>query len=98
MEKEHLTIVAKIVAKSSEKDLVKSELLKLVELTRSEKGNIQYDLHEDNLDQNIFLMYENWTNREVWQNHMETSHIEKFQIATEGAIEEFTVREMTQIE
>lgn len=98
MQTEHLTIVAKIVAKADKKDLVKSELLKLVNLTRSEEGNISYDLHEDNINKNVFLMYENWTNREVWKKHMETTHIRHYANSTKGAVEEFTVLEMTQIE
>lgn len=97
MNEGHLTVIAKIVAKTDKKELVKSELLKLIDKTRSEKGNLKYDLHRDNVDQNVFLMYENWINRNMWQNHMETLHIQKFKKATEGAIEEFTVYEMTQI-
>ena len=43
-----LTIVANIKANPDKIDLVKAELLKLIEITRSEEGCINYDLHQDN--------------------------------------------------
>ncbi len=36
-------------------DLVKNELLKLIELTRAEEGCINYDLHQDN--ENLFIYF-----------------------------------------
>ena len=54
-----LTIVARIEAKSDKIELVKSELLKLIDLTLKESGCIQYDLHQDNNNPAIFLFYEN---------------------------------------
>ena len=46
-----LTIVADIVAKQDKIELVKSELLKLIEPTLAEEGCINYDLHQDNNNQ-----------------------------------------------
>jgi len=45
MKQEQLTIVARITAKEGHRDLVKEELLKLIEVTRQEEGCINYDLH-----------------------------------------------------
>lgn len=93
-----LTIVAHIHAEADQIDLVKSELLKLIETTRSEDGCLNYDLHQDNENPTHFLFFENWASRELWQKHMENRHITDFQSATEGAIAGFTLDEMTQIE
>ncbi|WP_420603129.1 putative quinol monooxygenase [Flagellimonas sp.] len=90
-----LTIVARILAKPGKDELVKSELLKLIESTRKEEGCINYDLHQDNENENLFLFYENWTTRELWQKHMANPHLEQYMKATEGAIEDFTLNEMT---
>ncbi|WP_303315843.1 putative quinol monooxygenase [Flavivirga abyssicola] len=90
-----LTIVAKILAKAEKKDLVKNELLKLIEVTRAEKGCINYDLHQDNQNENLFLFYENWESRELWQKHMNNAHLAKYMRATDGAVKEFTLNEMT---
>jgi quinol monooxygenase YgiN len=93
----NLTIVARIEAKNNCIDLVKSELLKLIEPTRTEAGCIQYDLHQDNENPAVFLFYETWENRELWQKHMGNAHLADFLKATEGAVASFTVHEMTKI-
>lgn len=92
-----LTIVANIIAKADKVDLVKTELLKLIEITRAEEGCINYDLHQDNENPAHFLFYENWESRELWQNHMANKHLQEYVAATEGATEAFILNEMTQI-
>ena len=92
-----LTIVAKIEAKASDIDLVKTELLKLIEITRSEQGCINYDLHQDNDNPAQFIFYENWKTRELWQAHMANGHLKAYMTATEGKVETFTLNEMTNI-
>lgn len=90
-----LTIVAKILAKEEKRELVKSELLKLIPITRAETGCINYDLHQDNENPNLFLFHENWESRELWQKHMNNDHLAAYLKATEGAVEEFLLNEMT---
>ena len=93
-----LTIIARIEAKQNSIDLVKTELLSLVGPTRRESGCLQYDLHQDNDHPEIFVFYENWENRELWQAHMNSEHIKAYVTATEGAVEDFTVNEMTRMD
>jgi len=90
-----LTIVAKILSKETHRALVKEELLKLIPITRAEEGCINYDLHQDTENPNLFLFYENWENRALWQTHMSNDHLKAYLAATEGAIEDFTLHEMT---
>ncbi len=97
MKNEKLTIVANILAREGQGEMVKAELLKLIDVTRTEDGCINYDLHQDNENPNLFLFFENWQNRELWQKHMNNEHLAKYKRLTEGAIDEFTVFEMTQI-
>ena len=92
-----LTIVANIYAKAGKINFVKAELLKLIEPTRAEEGCLNYDLHQDFEDPRHFLFYENWESRELWQAHMKTPHIAELKAATEGAIEEVVLNEMSQI-
>ncbi len=92
-----LTIVAKIEAKASDIDLVKTELLKLIVITRTEQGCINYDLHQDNANPALFIFYENWKTRELWQAHMDNDHLKAYLKATEGRVEAFTLNEMTNI-
>lgn len=93
----NLTIVANIHAKADKIDLVKSELQKLIAVTRAEEGCIQYDLHQDNESPAHFLFFENWTSRALWQQHMNAPHLAAYLSATDGAVEHFTLNEMTMI-
>lgn len=92
-----LTIVAQITSKPDQVEFVRSELEKLVEPTRAEDGCIQYDLHQDNENPALFLFYENWENRDLWQQHINSPHIAAYRKATESAIEGIVLNEMTRI-
>ncbi len=92
-----LTITGNIVAKADKIELVKSELLKLIETTRGEAGCLQYDLHQDNENPAYFMFYENWETRDLWQTHMSAPHLAAYMAATEGAVEKFWLHELTQI-
>ena len=92
-----LTIVANIIAKADKVELVKAELLKLIDITRAEEGCINYDLHQDNENKAHFMFYENWASRELWQTHMANKHLADYMVATDGAVEEFILNEMSQI-
>ncbi|CAH1228294.1 Antibiotic biosynthesis monooxygenase [Vibrio harveyi] len=92
-----LTIVANIIAKADQVKLVKAELLKLIDVTRAEEGCINYDLHQDNENPAHFTFYENWESRELWRKHMDNAHLEQYMKATEGAVDTFTLNEMSHI-
>ena len=93
-----LTIVANIHAKANKVDLVKAELLKLIATTRAETGCLQYDLHQDNENPAHFVFYENWESRALWQTHMGAPHLAAYMVATDGAVDAFTLNEMTILE
>ena len=90
-----LTIVARIEANPDKVEFVKAELLKLLEPTVKEAGCIQYDLHQDNENPAVFVFYENWESRELWQEHMNNTHLAEYMKATEGTVASFTLNEMT---
>lgn len=92
-----LTILAQITAASGKETLVKAELEKLIEITRSEEGCLQYDLHQDNSNPAFFVFYENWESRELWQTHMSAPHLAAYMAATDGAVTNFTLNEMTKV-
>ena len=92
-----LTIVANIHANPDQIDLVQAELLKLIPITRAEKGCVHYDLHQDNEDPAHFTFVEAWESRELWQVHMNAPHFDAYAKATDGAVAEFTLNEMTHL-
>lgn len=93
-----LTIVAHIHANPDKIDLLAAELKKLIPITRTEEGCIQYDLHQDNEDPAHFMFFENWESRALWQTHMNAPHLAAYMEATDGAVAGFTLHEMTQID
>lgn len=92
-----LTVVANIFAKDDKIELVKTELRKLIAVTRAEAGCVNYDLHQNNDNPAHFMFYENWASRELWQAHMGSQHLKDYLEAVEGAIDSFVVNEMTHI-
>lgn len=90
-----LTIVANIHAKAGKIDLMRAELEKLIDVTRAEQGCLQYDLHQDNDDPGHFVFFENWASRDDWREHMNAPHLAAYAAATEGAVERFTMNELT---
>lgn len=94
---EKLVIVARIEANAGQEDRVLTALSKLIEPTLKETGCIQYDLHQDNDNPALFLFYEIWENRALWQDHLKSPHILANGPATEGAVASVTVSEMTKI-
>lgn len=92
-----LTIIASIQANEDQVPFVKGELEKLVDTTRSERGCLQYDLHQDNQDPAHFLFYETWESRELWQDHLKAPHLVAYKAATQEAIKESVIHEMTKL-
>jgi len=92
-----LTVVASIKANPDKIDLVRAELLKLIDITRAEAGCINYDLYQDNDNPAHFMFHENWESRDLWQIHMNAPHLADYMAATEGAVAEFILTEMTHI-
>lgn len=92
-----LTIVAKLTAVTGEEEFLAKQLSTLVDPTRAEAGCIQYDLHQSNEDPAVFLFFELWETRALWQDHMNSAHIKANGIATKGKIDNVELHEMSQI-
>jgi quinol monooxygenase YgiN len=93
-----LTIVARIEAKADSVDKVKTALLKLIEPTRQEQGCLQYDLHQDNENPQVFIFYENWASRQLWQSHMNNDHLKAYMAETDGQVSSFILNEMNKVD
>ncbi len=94
---EKITVVAYVEAKPEHVDTVKSELIKLVEPTRQEEGCIQYDLHQDQANENVFIFVENWESKALLQQHLASEHIASYIKATDGLVDKFVINETSQI-
>ncbi len=72
-----LTCIAKITAQEEHKEIVLSELTKIINPTQKENGCINYDLHIDNENDSIFIFHENWESEQDLNAHLESSHIKE---------------------
>lgn len=92
-----LTIIAKVEAKKESLTQVKAELLKLIAPTLKEDGCIQYDLHQDNENPSVFMFFENWESQDLWEAHMQSSHLKAFVESTDGLLVDLTVYQMSKV-
>ncbi len=90
-----LIIIARIQAKKDKVECVRCALSSLIEPTRQEPGCIQYDLHQDNESPEVFIFYERWQSRALWQEHMNSEHLKIYMKETDGAVALFTLNEMS---
>ena len=92
-----LTIIAHIEAKEGELELVKKEVLALVEPTKKEQGCLRYELTQDHLNPKLFIFVEEWESQELWQKHMDNRHLEAFVKETDGLLEKLEVYQLGKI-
>ena len=75
-----------LTAKAGQEEVLKQELLALIEPTRKEAGCVRYVLHQTE-EGNKFLFHEIWTSVPVWKQHMETPHLLAFLPKAPGLLE-----------
>ena len=94
---DRLIIIAHIEAKEGQLELVKKEVLALIEPTKKEQGCLRYELHQDHENSNLFIFTEEWENQDLWQKHMENTHLQAFVKMTDGALENLEVYQMSRL-
>ncbi|MFF2176134.1 putative quinol monooxygenase [Lysinibacillus sp. NPDC058147] len=82
-----IIITAVLKAKSGKGELLKKELLNLVEASRAEDGCIQYTLHESVENRDTFVFYERWKDEEALTFHINTEHYKYCGQQTEPLLE-----------
>lgn len=80
IEKMHdkITVVARFKALGGMEDKLRELLLTLIGPSRSDKGCINYDLHQSIEDPTIFVFYENWSGKDSLDRHSATAHVQAF--------------------
>lgn len=77
MEKQ-VTVVARFKAKPGKEEMLKKELVGLLEPSRADEGCINYNLHQGIEDPGLFIFYENWQSRELLKKHSVNPHLVAF--------------------
>lgn len=72
----NLTVILKSKEEFTEK--LKGLLENLVASSRQETGCVQYDLHQDVQNPNVFIFHEVWENKEALEFHNAQEYVKSF--------------------
>ena len=79
-----IKITAIVTVKPDRRQELLDVFRQLVAASRSEEGNIRYDLHQDRQNENRFVFFENWRNQAAVDEHNASTHFQNFLQAIEG--------------
>jgi quinol monooxygenase YgiN len=85
MDNEEIVLIARLNGKADAVELAKVAALAIVEASRSETGNINYDIHQSIEDETVFLWHETWANKDAIDEHFSTPFFQSF-FATVGEL------------
>ncbi len=91
-----VVVVATITARDGQTDMVRSELMQILQPTREEAACELYELHISSVDPNRFVMIERWRDKASLDAHMQTPHFQKLAAAI-GPHAKLDIAEMTKI-
>jgi len=97
MPTQKLTLIVRILAKPAYVTNVKDSLLSLIEPTLKEVGCINYDLHQDNENPNLFFFFENWESEAHLKKHSQSDHLNAHRKRVKGMIENIVSHKMKQL-
>jgi quinol monooxygenase YgiN len=69
------SLVGQARAKPGQGDTLEAALLALVEPTRREAGALQYHVHRDRADPDLFVFYEAWQSLDHLKAHLEQPYV-----------------------
>lgn len=73
-----LTVVALVKVKSGLEDEFKKNAHAILDPTRKEMGNISYNFHQSLTDKTVFDTFEQWSQIEDLDAHMNSEHMKAF--------------------
>lgn len=71
---ESVYVVATIRIKPESIETARPEVLKLIEQTRQEKGNLRYDYFQDVKEPGTFVILEQFVDNAAFQEHINSEH------------------------
>ena len=72
---ELLTVIACMRAKPGKEAELRTALESLVEPSKADPGNVNYDLHQGVDDPAVFTFYENWRSKADLDQHLQSPHM-----------------------
>jgi quinol monooxygenase YgiN len=71
-------VIAKHRAKPGRADALEERMIAELKQTRAEPGALQFHIHRDRFDPNLFVIYEVWRDIEALREHFEKPYVKKF--------------------
>ncbi len=93
-----VVVIARIQAKAGKGDELLPLLKAQIAPTHQEKGCINYDLHRDRTDGDLFYFHETWESNEDLENHIASPHIQGSREKRAPLMESASVHKMDKIE
>ncbi|CNH49248.1 antibiotic biosynthesis monooxygenase domain-containing protein [Yersinia massiliensis] len=90
-------VIASLVAKPEYVNEVKDAVLQVIEPSREEQGNLQYDLHAEYGQNGSFVFFERWESDAALDKHNKTQHFGDFVKSIEGKLESIEIKKVKQI-
>ncbi|WP_392434633.1 putative quinol monooxygenase [Yersinia sp. HM-2024] len=90
-------VIASLVAKPEFIAEVTAAVHQVIEPSREEKGNLQYDLHAESDQKGSFVFFERWASEDALEKHNKTEHFNAFVKAVEGKLESLEIKKVKQI-
>lgn len=69
---EEIVIIARLKVKDGEVEAAKNAVLAIVEDSRAEEGNLNYDIHQAIDDPTVFIWHETWKSKSAIDEHFAT--------------------------
>ncbi len=70
-------VLARWVAKPGEEEAVAAAIDALIEPSRAEPGNLIYQAHRDPADPRVFLLYEQYADKDGYTTHGDSEHFKR---------------------
>ncbi|WP_431222700.1 putative quinol monooxygenase [Serratia sp. L9] len=90
-------VVATLQAKPECVDAVNDAVHQIIEASRLEVGNLQYDLHRDMDKPGSFVFFERWASNEALEKHNATEHFKLFVSQVDGKLDLLEIKKLKQI-
>jgi len=80
-------VIARHRAKPGRADAYEKRMLADLGETRAEPGALQFHIHRDRFDRNLFVIYEVWRDADALQEHFEKPYVRQFVVDSAEYIE-----------
>ncbi|MCV9877727.1 putative quinol monooxygenase [Brenneria izbisi] len=87
-----IRIVASLQAKAEFLDDVAAAVKRVVEPSRQEPGNLQYDLHEEIDAPGSFVFFERWKSQAILDEHDQSAHFKRLIAELDGKTERMEIK------